>query len=209
MSESLKSLLVIYDSSIKSKGRDSYLKGIKKHIPTTTFIDVKDHTHYIEYKQDYVLVLKPMDRNKLFNISYDIRKSCPEKDIESITNGGFTITAQALWQTIFEREHENIESKTAVIINQSPTLGIPLAKHLIDWGVNVININSKYKDLDNLLAFTDIDILVSASGNYDFEIDRHLTRMINTKIDLSNDLEDPVKITHIPTIQVLAERLEK
>lgn len=206
----MKSLLVFYDSSIKSKGRDSYLKGIRKHIPTATFIDVKDHTHYIEYKQDYVLVLKPMDRNKLFNISYDIRKLCPEKDIEGVHVGKrFTITAQALWQTIFEREHENIESKTAVIINQSPTLGIPLAKHLIDWGVNVININSKYKDLDNLLAFTDIDILVSASGNYDFEIDRHLTRMINTKIDLSDDLEDPVRITHIPTIQVLAERLEK
>lgn len=206
----MKSLLVLYDSSCKSKGRDSYLKGIRKHIPTATFIDVKDHTHYIEYKQDYVLVLKPMDRHKLFNISYDIRKLCPEKDIEGVNTGKrLTLTAQALWQTIFEREHDNIENKTAVIINQSQILGIPLAKHLIDWGVNVINVNSKYKDLDNLLAFTDIDILVSASGNYDFEIDRHLTRMINTKIDLSDDLEDPVKITHIPTIQVLAERLEK
>lgn len=206
----MKSLLVIYDSSIVDKGRDSYLKGIKKHIPTATFIDVKDHTNYIEYKQDYVLVLKPMDRNKLFNISYDIRKLCPEKDIEGVNTGKrFALTAQALWQTIFEREHKNLESKTAVIINQSPTLGIPLAKHLIDWGVNVINVNSKYKDLDNLLAFTDIDILVSASGNYDFQIDRHLTRMINTKIDLSDDLEDPAKITHIPTIQVLKERLLK
>ena len=206
----MKSLLVLCDSSIKSKGRDSYLKGIRKHIPTATFIDVQDHTNGIEYKQDYVLVLKPMDRHKLFNINYDIRKLCPEKDIEGVNTGKrLTLTAQALWQTIFEREHENIESKTAVIINQSQILGIPLAKYLIDWGVNVINVNSKYKDLDNLLAFTDIDILVSASGNYDFQIDRHLTRMINTKIDLSDDLEDPVRITHIPTIQVLKERLEK
>lgn len=206
----MKSLLVIYDSSIADRGRDSYLKAIKKHIPTATFIDVKDHTNYIEYKQDYVLVLKPMDRHKLLNISYDIRKLCPEKDIEGVNIGKkLTLTAQALWQTIFEREHENIKSKTAMIINQSQILGIPLAKHLIDWGVNVININSKYKDLDNLLSFTDIDILVSASGNNDFEIDRHLTEKINTKIDLSNDLADPLKITHIPTIQVLKERLEK
>lgn len=206
----MKSLLVIYDSSISDKGRDSYVKGIKKHIPTATFLDVKNHTSYIEYKQDYVLVLKPMERNKLFNLNYDIRQLFPEKDIEGVHTGKrLALTAQALWQTIYERERENLTTKTVVIINQSPTLGIPLAKHLIDWGVNVINVNSKYKDLDNLLAFTDIDILVSASGNYDFQIDRHLTRMINTKIDLSDDLEDPAKITHIPTIQVLKERLLK
>lgn len=206
----MKSLLVIYDSSIADKGRDSYLKGIKKHIPTATFLDVKNHTSCIEYKQDCVLVLKPIDRNKLFNINYDIRQLCPEKDIEGVNTGRrLALTAQALLNTIWKREVINIQNKTAVIINQSDTLGIPLAKRLIDWGVNVINVNSKYKDLDNLLAFTDIDILVSASGNYDFKIDRHLTRMINTKIDLSDDLEDPVRITHIPTIQVLKERLEK
>lgn len=205
----MKSLLVFYDSSIKSKGRDSYLKGIRKHISDVLEIDVKDLTTFHHCDRDYVLILKPMEEEKYRSICLWLSRYYPEKDIESITDEGFTITAQALWQTIFEREHEDIETKTAVIINQSPTLGIPLAKHLIDWGVNVININSKYKDLDNLLAFTNIDILVSASGNYDFEIDRHLTRMINTKIDLSDDLEDPVKITHIPTIQVLKERLEK
>lgn len=205
----MKSLLVFYDSSIKSKGRDSYLKGIRKHIDNVMIVDVQDTDTFWHYDRDCILILKPMEEEKYRSICLWLKVGYPEKDIESITNEGFTITAQALWQTIFEREHDNIESKTAVIINQSPTLGIPLAKHLIDWGVNVININSKYKDLDNLLAFTDIDILVSASGNYDFEIDRHLTRMINTKIDLSDDLEDPVKITHIPTIQVLKERLEK
>ena len=40
-------------------------------------------------------------------------------------------------------------------------------------------------------------------------MDRELTRMIDVKIDLSNDLEDPVKITQIPTIEVLKERLDK
>lgn len=204
----MKSLLVFYDSSIKSKGRDSYLKGIRKHIDNVMIVDVKDTDTFWHYDRDCVLILKPMEKEKYRSICLWLKVGYPEKDIESITNEGFTITAQALWRTILEREHKNLESKTAVIINQSPTLGIPLAKHLIDWGVNVININSKYKDLDNLLAFTDIDILVSASGNYDFQIDRHLTRMINTKIDLSDDLEDPVKITHIPTIQILKERLK-
>lgn len=205
----MKSLLVFYDSSIKNKGRDSYLKGIRKHIDNVMIVDVQDTDTFWHYDRDCILILKPMEEEKYRSICLWLGRYYPEKDIESITNDGFTITAQALRQTILEREYENIESKTAVIINQSPTLGIPLAKHLIDWGVNVININSKYKDLDNLLAFTNIDILVSASGNYDFKIDRHLTRMINTKIDLSDDLEDPVRITHIPTIQVLKERLEK
>lgn len=206
----MKSLLVIYDSSIADKGRDSYLKAIKKQIPNVALADVRSGVDGIGYNQDYVLVLKPMTDKKYNQLNYEIRKLVPHKDIEGVHTGErLALTALALWQTIFEREHENIESKTAMIINQSPTLGIPLAKHLIDWGVNVININSKYKDLDNLLSFTDIDILVSASGNHDFEIDRHLTETINTKIDLSNDLADPVKITHIPTIQVLKERLEK
>lgn len=205
----MKSLLVFYDSSIKSKGRDSYLKGIRKHIGNVMAVDVKDTDTFWHYDRDCVLILKPMEKEKYRSICFWLRKNYPEKDIEAITNGGFTITAQALLNTIWKREVINIQNKTAVIINQSDTLGIPLAKRLIDWGVNVINVNSKYKDLDNLLAFTDIDILVSASGNYDFKIDRHLTRMINTKIDLSDDLEDPVRITHIPTIQVLKERLEK
>lgn len=205
----MKSLLVFYDSSIKSKGRDSYLKGIRKHISDVMEVDLRYIAPFRHYDRDCILILKPMKEDKYRSICLWLRRYHPDKDIESIIDDGFTITAQALWQTIFEREHENIESKTAMIINQSPTLGIPLAKHLIDWGVNVININSKYKDLDNLLSFTDIDILVSASGNHDFEIDRHLTEKINTKIDLSNDLADPVKITHIPTIQVLKERLEK
>ena len=55
---------------------------------------------------------------------------------------------------------------------------------------------------------TDVDVLVSASGQDDFELDRELTRMIDVKIDLSHDLEDPIKITSVPTIEVLKDRLE-
>ena len=55
---------------------------------------------------------------------------------------------------------------------------------------------------------TDVDVLVSASGKYEFKLDRELTRFIDVKIDLSDDLEDPNKITRVPTIEVLKDRLE-
>lgn len=205
----MKSLLVIYDSSIEDEGRDSYLGAIKKNVQDLKVTDIKDGMDNVFFNQDYVLILKPMSDKKYGTLFSWLRGICPEKDIEGMIDDGFTITAQALARVILGRERDNIEAKTIVIINQSEVLGQSLAKYFIDWGANVININSKYKDLDNLLAFTNIDILVSASGSYDFKIDRRLTRMINTKIDLSNDLEDPVKITHIPTIQVLKERLKK
>lgn len=208
----MKSLLVIYDSSISDKGRDSYLKAIKKQIPNVALADVRSGIDGIGYKQDYILVLKPMDRKKFIQISHTIEYLMPQKDIEGVHTGErLALTALVIRNVIMEKYQspDNIEDKTILIINQSNVVGQPLAKEFIDLGANVININSKYKDLDNLLSFTDIDILVSASGNHDFEIDRHLTETINTKIDLSNDLADPVKITHIPTIQVLKERLEK
>lgn len=208
----MKSLLVIYDSSIADRGRDSYLKAIKKQIPNVALADVRSGVDGIGYNQDYVLVLKPMGDKKYHILSYKIRNLMPHKDIEGVHVGErLSLTALAIRDLIMEKYQspDNIKDKTILIINQSNVVGQPLAKEFIDLGANVININSKYKDLNNLLSFTDIDILVSASGNHDFEIDRHLTEKINTKIDLSNDLADPVKITHIPTIQVLKERLEK
>lgn len=33
--------------------------------------------------------------------------------------------------------------------------------------------------------------------------------MIDVKVDLSDDLEDPIKITTVPTVEVLKERLEE
>lgn len=126
------------------------------------------------------------------------------RDIEGIGIGKLTITAEAIIRVIGP-----VDKKTVVIINQSDVLGRPLAKELIERGANVISLNSSYPCIDNLLTMTDIDVLVSASGQGDFEMDRELTRMIDVKIDLSNDLEDPVKITSVPTIEVLKERLEE
>lgn len=212
MSDSLKSLLVIYDSSIADRGRDSYLKAIKKQIPNVALVDIRRGAYGIGYSQDYVLVLKPMSDKKYHQLNYEIRKLVPHKDIEGVHTGErLALTALAIRDLIMDRYESpgDIEDKTILIINQSNVVGQPLAKELIDLGANVISINSKYEDLDNLLLFTKIDVLVSASGNSDFNIDRYLTHKVDLKIDLSEDLDDGDKITHVPTVQKLKERLLK
>lgn len=196
----MKELTVIYEKGIKDKGRDSYLKAIKKQISGVNVIDVENIPNI---SMDKILVLKPMNDRDYENIKtfLSYNKAC---DIEGIGSGKLTITAEAIMRVIGD-----VKGRTVVIINQSNVLGIPLAKELIDQGASVISLNSSYPCLDNLLTMTDIDILVSASGQDDFEMDRELTRMIDIKVDLSDDLEDPVKITKVPTLEVLKERLEE
>lgn len=208
----MKSLLVIYDSSIADRGRDSYLRAIKKQIPNVVLADVRSGVDGIGYNQDYVLVLKPMSDKKYNQLNYEIRKLVPHKDIEGVHTGErLALTALAIRDLIMDKYEspDDIEDKTILIINQSNVVGQPLAKEFIDLGANVININSKYEDLDNLLLFTKIDVLVSASGDSNFNIDRYLTHKVDLKIDLSEDLDDGNKITHVPTVKKLKERLLK
>lgn len=208
----MKSLLVIYDSSIADRGRDSYLKAIKKQIPNVVLADVRSGVDGIGYNQDYVLVLKPMSDKKYNQLNYEIRKLVPHKDIEGVHTGErLALTALAIRDVIMDKYEspDDIEDKTILIINQSNVVGQPLAKEFIGLGANVININSNYKDLDNLLLFTKIDVLVSASGDSNFNIDRYLTHKVDLKIDLSEDLDDGDKITHVPTVKKLKERLLK
>lgn len=196
----MKELTVIYEKGIKDKGRDFYLKAIKKQISGVNVIDVENIPNI---QMSKILVLKPMNDRDYENIKtfLSYNKAC---DIEGIGSGKLTITAEAIMRVIGD-----VKGRTVVIINQSNVLGIPLAKELIDQGASVISLNSSYPCLDNLLTMTDVDILISASGQDDFEMDRELTRMIGIKVDLSEDLEDPIKITKVPTLEVLKERLEK
>lgn len=196
----MENLIVIYDKDIKDSGRDSYIKVIKKQSPDAVVADIGELPDCSASK---MLVLKPMIEEE-----YEVFKTFltfnPDHDIEGAASGKLTITAEAIIRVIGP-----VKNKTIVIINQSDVLGIPLAKELIERGANVISLNSSYLCIDNLLTMTDVDILVSASGQDDFELDRELTRMIDIKIDLSHDLEDPIKITSVPTIEVLKERLEE
>lgn len=201
----MENLIVIYDKEIEDKGRDSYIKAIKRQIPDAIVADIGELPDCTTSK---MLVLKPMVEEE-----YEVFKTFltfnPDHDVEGAASGRLTITAEAILWTIYSEQGNDLKGKTVVIINQSDVLGRPLAKELIDLGANVISLNSSYPCIDNLLTMTDVDVLVSASGQDDFEMDRELTRMIDVKIDLSNDLEDPVKIIHIPTIEILKERLDK
>lgn len=194
----MEELIVIYDKEKRDRGRDSYIKAIKKQIPGVRVADV---ANLPEVRRNKLLVLKPMNDGDYETLKTFL-KCNPGRDIEGIGSGKLTITAEAIIRVIGP-----VDKKTVVIINQSDVLGIPLAKELIERGANVISLNSSYPCIDNLLTMTDIDVLVSASGQGDFELDRELTRMIDVKIDLSNDLEDPIKITSVPTIEVLKDRM--
>lgn len=197
-------LLVFYDSDFKDKGRDSYLKAISSKIPDAKLVDTckgKKFDQQVYAARDRFLILEPFDegiKSKLVTIFEDY----PQLDIEGVYTDKLTVTAEAILKVLGP-----VKNKTVVIINQSNLVGKPLAKELIDLGANVISLNSSYSCLDNLLTMTDIDILVSASGKYEFKINRELTRFIDVKVDLSDDLEDPVKITSIPTVKVLKDRL--
>ena len=197
----MNNFIVVYDKEIKDKGRDIYIKTIKKQIPDAVIADInKKGCIQDPYK---VLFLKPLDENTARN-AVEFLKKYPRYDIEGVATGRLTITAEAIIRVIGP-----VKNKTIVIINQSDVLGIPLAKELIERGANVISINSSYPCIDNLLTMTDVDALISASGKYEYKLDRILTRMIDVKIDLSDDLEDPIKITSVPTVEVLKERLEE
>ena len=198
----MKSFTVIYDKNREDKGRDSYLRAIKKHIPYAEFIDMSSYKNQIPGEK--LLLVKPLNEFYYKLMIKTMRAFYPPADVEGVATGRLTITAEAIIRVIGP-----VEKKTVVIINQSDVLGIPLAKELIERGANVISLNSSYPCIDNLLTMTDIDVLVSASGKYEFKLDRILTRMIDVKVDLSDDLEDPIKITTVPTVEVLKERLEE
>lgn len=201
----MKKLIVIYDKEERDTGRDSYIRAIKKAIPEAEIYDKYEPGSKEEY--DKVLILKPMKEDYYKALSMVLEKM-PWLDVEGAASGKLTITAEAILETIWSEKGNDLKGKTVVILNQSDVLGRPLAKELIDLGANVISLNSSYPCIDNLLTMTDVDVLVSASGKYEFKLDRELTRFIDLKIDLSDDLEDPVKITSIPTIKIIKERLK-
>lgn len=196
----MENLIVVYDKEIKDKDRDSYIKAIKKQIPSAIVASIGELPDCTVSK---MLVLKPMNDGDYETLKTFLKYN-PDHDVEGVASGKLTITSEAIIRVIGE-----VKDKTIVIINQSDVLGIPLAKELIERGANVISLNSSYPCIDNLLTMTDVDILVSASGKYEFKLDSILTRMIDVKVDLSDDLEDPIKITTVPTVEVLKERLEE
>lgn len=200
----MEKLIVIYDKERPDLGRDKYIKAIKRQIPSAIVASIGELPDCTVSK---MLVLKPMNDGDYETLKTFLKYN-PDHDVEGVANGKLTITAEAILETIWSERGNDLSGKTVVIINQSDVLGRPLAKELIDLGANVISLNSSYPCIDNLLTMTDVDVLISASGKYEYKLDRELTRFIDVKVDLSDDLEDPNKITRVPTIEVLKDRLE-
>ena len=195
----MKDLLVIYDDEIKDKGRDSYLNAIKREIPSARFFDINENT--IIENISKVLFLKPLDEKTAKNAE-KLLKNCPDYDIEGIYTNQLTITAEAILRVIGE-----VKDKKVVVLNQSDVLGKPLAKELINRGANVFSVNSSFDGIFWAFRYILPDILISASGDEEFTILETFVSKIKTIVDLSDDVECENKITSIPTIEVLKDRL--
>ena len=200
----MKDLLVIYDDEIKDKGRDSYLKAIKREIPSARIVNIGSEKINLPFDVDKILVLKPIDYKGLVS---ELWLDNPDRDIEGIYTDQLTITAESILWTLWNEQGNDLTGKTVLIINQSDVLGKPLAKELIDRGANVISLNSSFDNLFNTLHFITPDILISASGNNNFKIPKSFVNLVETIIDLSNDVDVENKITSVPTIEVLKDRL--
>lgn len=196
-------MLVIIDKEVKDKYRNQYLNLIKKEIEDIEVVDFRESTTLNLKNYKSILVLEPIDENFKSQMK-DFFTVYPEKDIEGSYTKKLTITAESILSVL----PINLKSKTVVIINQSEILGKPLAKELINRGVNVINLNSKCVITYEILK-TRPDILISASGNNNFQISSYFLKNIPLKIDLSNDLVIEDKITSIPTIEILKKRCKK
>lgn len=202
-------LLILYDSDFKDKWRDSYLKAISSKIKNIKLLDCckgKKVNEKVNSDTHRILILEPFDP-KLKEELKTMFKKYPQLDIEGVYTDRLTITAEAILDTIWSEQGKDLRDKTILIVNQSDILGKPLAKELIELGANVVNLNSKCKNLESLILIGKPDVLVSASGSKYFKIKASLSRYVKTKIDLSNDLETKDKITSIPTVEVLKARL--
>lgn len=199
----MKDLLVIYDDKIKDKGRDSYLKAIKREIPSARIVNTYTlfHTNALVPRPDRILILKPI-KDEDFKRCSMLFVADKLLDVEGIYTDQLTITAEAILRVLGE-----VKDKTVVILNQSDVLGKPLAKELINQGANVTSLNSSFNLVVTILYFIRPDILISASGDDNFIILEQFVSRIKTIVDLSDDVECENKITSIPTIEVLKDRL--
>lgn len=195
-------MLVIIDKEVKDKYRNQYLNLIKKEIEDVEVVDFRESTTLKNYES--ILVLEPIDK-KFKSQMKDFFTVYPEKDIEGSYTKKLTITAESILSVL----SINLKAKTIMIINQSEILGKPLAKELIDRGANVISLNSSFNEILITLYYLKPDILISASGNNNFQISSYFLKNIPLKIDLSNDLVIEDKITSIPTIEILKKRCKK
>lgn len=202
----MKKLLVIYDKEHANKGTYSYIKAIEKQVEDYKLISIEELDEAKITETTRILVLKPMseEHEKLVKELYNNK---PELDIEGQWTSKFTTTAAAILEMV--KEKFGNERVKVVIINQSETLGKPLAKKMLDLGYGVISFNtlSTANEIQGTLKHYKPDIVITATGNEKFKID--IKKSIPV-IDLSEDvLKEEKVVRHIPTARILKTRLEK
>lgn len=200
----MNSLLVIYDEEHANNGTLSYIRAIRGAIKDYVIIDIKNLDNIKISDKTKVLVLKPMSVENEEKIK-NLYKDRPELDVEGQWTSKFTTTAAAILNMVKDMFRDK-RIKVA-IINQSETLGVPLAKRMLDLGYGVLSFNtlSEVSEIEGILKTYRPDILITATGNDDFVINVDEDIPV---IDLSHDVaREKNVIGHIPTVYVLKDRL--
>lgn len=200
----MNNLLVIYDKEHANSGTLSYIKAIKDAIKDYTIIDINDLGIAEISDKTKILVLKPMSLENEEKIK-NLYKDRPELDIEGQWTSKFTTTAAAILKMV--KDMFGDKRIKVAIINQSETLGIPLAKRMLDLGYGVLSFNtiSETSEIESVLKAYEPDILITATGNDNFIINVDKSVPV---IDLSHDVaREKNVIRHIPTVHMLRDRL--
>ena len=100
----MENLIVIYDKEKRDKGRDAYIRAIKKQIPGVRVADV---ANLPEVRRNKLLVLKPMNDGDYETLKTFL-KCNPGRDIEGIGSGKLTITAEAILETIWSERGNDL-----------------------------------------------------------------------------------------------------
>lgn len=199
-------LFVLYDSSLANLDSNLYMKEIAKKIEDVKFLDVsniKDTPEIIGVitsKAVYpVLFIKPFNRT----FKKQMLKEMGNRAIDiEFDKHGLSVTAEAILRVL----PEDLKGSRVYIINQSETVGIPLAVALMRKGATVISMGSKSRVRYELFNECP-DIIISATGDNNFRLGEKFTERALILVDLSDDLEDKRAIRRIPTVDVLRERL--
>lgn len=206
-------LVIIYDSYINDKGRDSYVKAIKNY--------KGEHSKNVEIE---LLDLKEIEISQLSEYKYGlnthmrvikiepIREIFGEIEIADIYDIEFNNNLPITTETILDKIEELFEEEypRVMIINQSDRIGKSLATELVYSGCNVISLNSQMdkRDIEDILTVYRPGVLVTATGDEHFQLDMYSTNDIPLIIDLSNDTRSIHAIRHINTVETLYKRLQ-
>lgn len=154
------------NSYIKGKIKDCQEVGISadlfKFNDTAALLSFVSTTDVIKQYEGIILQepsgLNPTER------AYVMERIGKDRDIDGfIADSPFDpCTPKGIMNILLNFYSENLRGETVCIIGRGELVGKPLANMLIEKGATVISCNSKTKNLENLLA--ESDIVITAAG---------------------------------------------